>query len=139
MKRNVLYKIVLIASMGAIIWLGWNMAHYRINDVQSGVNMCLFKRITGIPCPSCGTTRSVLYLARLDIKDAVYANPFGFIIAFCLLVFPVWVGYDLVMKKSSFFDFYRNTELFIGRRWVALSLILLVIANWSWNIYKFRA
>jgi hypothetical protein len=135
--KSQLYAIVFAGCMAAGMWLYWNMQHYHAGDSGAGINMCLFKRVTGIPCPSCGTTRSLLYISRLDVRDACYANPFGFILAASIILFPFWVLYDIIARKNSFYTFYRNTELLIRKRWVAISLICIVAANWFWNIYKY--
>lgn len=36
---------------------------------------CVFKALTGIPCPTCGMTRSFMSLLRLDLKSAFYYHP----------------------------------------------------------------
>ncbi len=46
--------------------------------------ICPFKLITGIPCPGCGMTHSLLSIAQGNIKDAFYFNPFSFFIIFLL-------------------------------------------------------
>jgi len=36
---------------------------------------CLFKTVTGLPCLGCGTTRSALALAQLDLGPALAVSP----------------------------------------------------------------
>jgi len=36
---------------------------------------CMFKAVTGIPCPTCGATRAVGQLAHLDAVAALSMNP----------------------------------------------------------------
>ena len=38
---------------------------------------CLFKALTGVPCPGCGVTRSILALASGHFAEAWRANPAG--------------------------------------------------------------
>ena len=38
---------------------------------------CLLRAATGIPCPLCGMTTSVTETLRLDLADALAANPAG--------------------------------------------------------------
>lgn len=38
---------------------------------------CPLRAVTGIPCPLCGMTTSVTNAVRLDVHDAVAANPAG--------------------------------------------------------------
>jgi len=46
---------------------------------------CLFGGLTGLPCPGCGITTSLLALARGDARAAWSANPAGFGVAALLL------------------------------------------------------
>jgi hypothetical protein len=47
--------------------------------------LCLFKNITGLPCPGCGMTRAFLFLGHGKIHEAVILNPNS------LLIFPIIV------------------------------------------------
>ncbi|KAF0092376.1 MAG: hypothetical protein FD141_560 [Fusobacteria bacterium] len=51
---------------------------------------CLLRYITGIPCPTCGATRAMFSLARLDFVGYWFYNPMAFplVIAF-LAVFHI--------------------------------------------------
>ena len=40
---------------------------------------CVFRRITGIPCPGCGMTRAHLAALRLDFQAAFYYHPLWFL------------------------------------------------------------
>lgn len=44
-------------------------------DLAAGAPVCAFRAITGIPCPTCGGTRALLALARLDLGAALAWNP----------------------------------------------------------------
>ena len=46
---------------------------------------CLFHGLTGLPCPGCGITTSLLALARGDAQASWSANPAGFGVAALLL------------------------------------------------------
>ena len=45
---------------------------------------CLFREVTGLQCPGCGTSRMALALMRLDIPAAFDYNPVAF------FSFPAW-------------------------------------------------
>ena len=51
----------------------------------AAIDVCLFHRATGLPCPSCGLTRSLTDLWHLDPAGAWSWNPLGFV-AFPLLL-----------------------------------------------------
>ena len=46
---------------------------------------CLFHGLTGVPCPGCGITTSLLALARGDAAASWSANPAGFGVAALLI------------------------------------------------------
>jgi len=134
MTRNKLYVVLSAACATGYIWLIINYHRSVSGSIEPGV--CLFKRFTGIPCPSCGSTRSVLSILNGDFTGAFLCNPFGIIIMFILIVSPLWIIFDIVTQKDSLYVVYNRTELFLRRKWIAITLILLVILNWIWNIYK---
>ena len=52
---------------------------------QHGVP-CLFKELTGIPCPGCGMTRSVISMLRGDLFSAVHYSPALYICAILVVI-----------------------------------------------------
>jgi hypothetical protein len=50
---------------------------------------CLFKRLTGLPCPGCGLTRGLVCMAHGDVAGAALLNPLA------LLLFPAFVALAL--------------------------------------------
>lgn len=97
---------------------------------------CVFKHITGIACPSCGSTRSVISITKGNFSDALQTNPLGFIIAAILVIGPLWLLLDVALKKDSLYNAFHTFETTIRTKWLAATLIVLVTANWAWNIYK---
>lgn len=134
MTRNKLYAILSTACVAGYGWLTFTYYQQVAHLAEPGI--CLFKRITSIPCPSCGSTRSVLSLIKGDIAGALYWNPFGILLVSVLLITPFWIFYDLVSRKESLLTMYLNAEQFVGRKWIAIPGIILVIMNWVWNISK---
>ena len=45
--------------------------------VRDGPVLCLFRRVTGVPCPSCGLTRSWQAAGHGRVRDAVRSHPLG--------------------------------------------------------------
>jgi hypothetical protein len=134
MGRNKLYVLLSTACGAGYIWLLINFNNVVVHSGELGV--CLFKKMTSIPCPSCGSTRSVLSILNGDLATAIYWNPFGLIIMAILIISPFWLIYDVLLKRDTLFRVYNRTEIILKRKWIALPLILLVILNWIWNIYK---
>jgi Fe2+ transport system protein B len=98
--------------------------------------VCLFKYVTNIPCPSCGATRAVVALLAGNFLTALTINPMGIIIALIMLLAPVWVITDLLRGKSSLFKFYRRLELFLQKPQYSIPMVTLVVLNWMWSINK---
>jgi hypothetical protein len=134
MGRNKLYLILSTACAIGYIWL--SISYIRDGPDQHGPGLCLFKHITGIPCPSCGTTRSVLSLLHGDVTNSLIYNPFGVIIMLIMVILPIWISFDLVNRKSSLLKFYNRTELLLKRTYIAVPALLIVLSNWIWNICK---
>ena len=134
MSRNKLYIILLIACTAGYIWL-----YFGITNISSGteaMEVCLIKHTTNMPCPSCGSTRSVMAITQGNIAEALYLNPFGILIALVMLITPIWLLRDVFAKKDSLLQCYQKLEVTLKKKRVALPLIALVIVNWAWNITK---
>lgn len=130
-SRNKLYGLLISGCVVGYVWIFFNLAK---KSVEHGV--CLIKHITNVPCPSCGTTRSILSIVKGEILHGLYLNPFGFILILILIILPMWVGYDVLKKNNSLLRFYGKTETFLKQKKIAIPSILFVVANWFWNIYK---
>lgn len=133
MTRNKLYTIVILACMTGWAWIKFNTAS---TSAPAETTVCIFKHVTNVPCPSCGTTRSVVTLMEGDVMEAFLTNPFGLLVATFILVGPPWIIWDLLTGNKTFMLWYERAESFIRQKKVAIVLIGLVVANWIWNIFK---
>lgn len=134
MTRSKLYILLSAACLAGYLWLYF----FKVRSVVNfgDVELCLFKHFTGLPCPSCGSTRAVLQLFQGNLKEAFLFNPIGYVIFIVLLIVPIWIIFDVVSARASLFIFYQKAECFIKQKLVAISLIFIVLLNWIWNIYK---
>lgn len=135
MSKNKLYILILFACFLGYSWLLF-LKLAPVKNSGLDLTVCVFKRVTGLPCPSCGTTRAVSYLFNGEIVKSLFLNPFGILVAVIMVVSPGWIIWDTIAKKQSFYNFYIKTEKLIRRKEIAIPLIVLVILNWVWNIYK---
>lgn len=132
MTRNKLYSLLLIACFA-----GYGYLYYNIDNLSNETfRVCIIKNVTSYPCPSCGATRAVSLLLGGKVAASLLLNPLGIVIAIIMTVFPIWVLTDIILKKDSFFKAYKKAEIIIKKPWIASILILLVLLNWIWNIYK---
>jgi hypothetical protein len=134
LNRNRLYSIMLVACVAGYIWLYFAIENE--NSYENQIGVCLIKHITNIPCPSCGSTRSIILLARGNIIQSVSLNPIGVIVAVIMLLSPAWIIFDITTRRKTLFDFYQKTETVLRRPQYAMPLVMLVTCNWIWNIIK---
>ncbi|MBN2851502.1 MAG: DUF2752 domain-containing protein [Clostridia bacterium] len=71
--------------------------------VFSDQSICVFKKVTGIPCPSCGMTRAFLFLLQGDIENAFILHPL-------FLLVPV----TFIVMLYSYFTKKPCTKIFIA-------------------------
>jgi len=58
------------------------------------LTFCMFKGLTGLPCPTCGSTRTVARLFELDPAGALMMNPFTTVLA---VVIAAWAVVDVIL------------------------------------------
>jgi hypothetical protein len=124
--------LLIFLLLPAYTWLTFNWTSEGETEA-----FCPIKKITGVPCPSCGTTRSVLLLTKGQFSDAIHTNPLGLLAGGFLLLAPLWLVYDLLRRRNSTWMIYCWAENKIQSNiFVYSSLIVLVAINWIWNIHK---
>ena len=131
-SRNKLYILLFIACIAGYIWL------YLVfkSAENTSFSVCLFKNITTIPCPSCGSTRAVLSVLKGDIIESINMNPMGLVIFAIMVLSPIIIVYDVLFSKNTLYDLYYRVEYYIKRKNTSVFLIILVFSNWIWNIIK---
>ena len=134
LNRNRLYSILLIACLAGYVWVYFNVTENWAEG--NSVEVCLIKHTTNIPCPSCGSTRSIISLAKGDFVKALQTNPLGYLVAGIMLITPLWIALDIARKRKTLFNFYRRVEAHLKKPGLAIPLMLLLVINWIWNISK---
>ena len=115
-------------------WVAWNLFYFQ--QSSPGLEICVLKNTVGLPCPSCGTTRSVLHVVQGDLYTALLINPFGIIVFIGLVVIPFWILYDYWNVKRTLWKCYLQFINFFSNKKFTLFVIVLVLLNWIWNIQK---
>ena len=118
----------------AVLVLGWLtlgslaiwLADYRGRDIE----LCTFKRISGVACPTCGFTRGALHFVHGHVIRAWLCNPFLFSV---LGLFFAVTGFRLF--------FARRLKVHLARteRMIAFVLVVaLFLLNWAYVIVYVR-
>jgi hypothetical protein len=68
LTRNKLYLLIYIACFAGYVWIYLGLTNDFIQS--KSVQVCPIKYITNIPCPSCGSTRSVILLTQGNFIEA---------------------------------------------------------------------
>ena len=113
LDRNKLYLILLIACLAGYIWLYFSLTK-NITESKS-FEVCLIKYVTNIPCPSCGSSRSIISLTKGDFIGALNFNPIGYLVAIIMLIAPIWIIADTIKRTNTLFDFYLKIETYLKK------------------------
>jgi Protein of unknown function (DUF2752) len=93
------------------------------------LTFCLFKGFTGLPCPTCGSTRALAHLFGLDLAGALRMNPFTTLVAVAV---GGWALADLaLLPRRQALGLEVSPRVAFGLRVGALALFL---ANWVYLI-----
>lgn len=127
MSRGAFYGLAVAVALCGWIWIGYT-------GKCAGVDICLFKHITGIPCPACGTTHTVHCLLQGNWDKAMQGNLLGFLCLPALFIVPFWILADWLMGRTSFYAFYRYVDNALMHKTYFIIFMMIVVANWVWTL-----
>lgn len=87
---------------------------------------CPLKSVTGLPCPTCGTTRTALALAELDLGTALRVNPLATGVWLSMIAGGV-VALALSLTGRSLPTLPNRLPLS-----VRLGVVTIVAVNWAY-------
>ncbi len=126
------FKLKYLAIIISII-AGYFVLYSFSSLLDNEQSVCLFKNLTNIPCPSCGTTRASIKLIHGEFVDSILLNPLGFFVSVTLFISIIWMSYDISKNKETFLPFIKKDFV---NKYVIIFAVVLTLANWIWNIYK---
>lgn len=116
----------------ALLWGGVAVLFLALSPWASklagGLWGCTFKSLTGFACPTCGTTRAALALARFDFQTAITHYPLP------TLGWVVFLGGGLVV---GFMALAGRTPPAIPTRlpaWTRVTVAAALLLNWAYSI-----
>jgi Protein of unknown function (DUF2752) len=93
---------------------------------QLGLPPCTFKKVTGLPCPSCGMTTSFALLMHGDLVNSLRANAVGTLLALVCLAYIPWALLCAVRGRRYLILSFEHVLI----RLVVLFLVLM-LARWA--------
>ncbi len=80
-----------LLAAGGVVAFGAAALVFSPEHIEDGPVICPFRRLTGLPCPGCGLTRSWVYLAHGWWRESFLAHPFGWVAVVAVLVLAGFV------------------------------------------------
>ena len=95
-----------------------------------GVTLCPMKRLLGVPCPTCGTTRAFAELLRGDVFGAFARQPL--VMSCSLLGLPILLAIRIVSGRKTMAELLAT----VSRSAVFWCFaVAVVLANWIYVIW----
>jgi hypothetical protein len=97
------------------------------------IALCYMKVLTGLPCPTCGSTRALGRLSALDVAGAFAMNP---LTALAALLLAAWAIADLALLPRR-----RALGLEVAPRSATLARVVALAAlalNWAYLLVAGR-
>lgn len=109
----------------AVVWLWLGLPWPR----------CAFHDLTGLPCLTCGTTRSVIALLRGDFAAAWFWNPAAFLVLSGVALFDSYALTVLVMRTPRLrIDFFTEK----ARTSIRFIVIVALALNWIYLLSHYK-
>lgn len=111
--KDIIILLIIINILGIIyLYLNKNYGFYI---------PCIFRKITGLYCPGCGATRSIIALLKGNIKASFSYNPLFFLMLPFLIFSIIYQCYIYIEnKKDNIINKIPNTI------WIIIIIILII-------------
>lgn len=87
---------------------------------------CALRTLTGVPCPTCGTTHAAVALLEGRLAEALHANPLAALAGAAFLVggvvAPLWIALRLPVPVVPM----------PLPGWVRVTALVAIVAGWIW-------
>jgi fumarate reductase subunit C len=86
----------------------------------------VFKALVGVPCPTCASTRSVVYLSHGDVASAFFMNPLVLSVSVAALVYLFYSLLTFIFAAPRIVVALSGNE----KDRLRVLAVLLVLVNW---------
>ena len=118
----------------ALLWLAAAVSAIALRPLWLAaapqLHACVFRSLTGIPCPSCGTTRAATAFLEGDLMTAFINNPLAALAGLLFVVgAPIAVIWTTAKMSVPSLSNPLPTRVRIGA-------VFLIAANWLYLIAR---
>jgi len=125
MAAALLATVFLASFLGADRWRLWPVA----DGGREGTTLCLLKRLTGLPCLTCGMTRSFCALGRGQVGEAFKRHPLGPVVYAVLAVTMIRSAWSAAVGRRRLDRIVRVLV------WSIPALTLAALALWAVRLW----
>lgn len=119
--HHLLYVLLTLLTIGSVILL----CHLL------GIQLCPLNRFTGFPCMTCGSTRAVMALLKLDFRTAFLLQPLVTVALLVALPLAALFSYTAFVQKRL-----PMVELSKREKLVLITMAgIAALLNWSYLVY----
>jgi hypothetical protein len=117
-----LKRVGLLLSFPAFLLIAYLVPFDRLPPA------CIFYRLTGYPCPSCGLTRAVTAIVHCNPKLAVKMNPFGFLVVGGFGLWWVIALYETISgRKTRLHQWAAKNAIYIALVCIGMLMVFGVL------------
>ena len=113
------WAVLVVTGWACLVGVGVRMQHVWGVHVE----MCMFKRITGLPCPTCGATRGVLAILGGRPLEGFLFNPLLFAV---LAAMAAYMLFRLATGKAIRLEASKRERLVLAGLFIAM-----LVLNWA--------
>lgn len=116
------WKLLLCAAVVAALWGIQHVPLYPDGSIAGVGDICLFRNLTGLPCPLCGMTRSLLCFFQGNWHASLLWHPLGPLLGISAVIgFLTWMFPSPISKLA--------TKL--PQRLCGIFILLLFLSFWA--------
>ncbi|MFM8710161.1 MAG: DUF2752 domain-containing protein [Sphingomonadales bacterium] len=104
-------KLLGIAAAALTLLVPYLIHIFDHGNIEQAQSLCVFKMLTGLPCPGCGITKSIIFFYQGELYKSLSYHIFGpAVVLFCLLLL-ILLPLELFTKKSIGRKFFFSQKL----------------------------
>ena len=121
-----------------LIWLAVSLASLALAAAWFALGLpwprCIFHELTGMPCATCGMTRSAIQFFHGHFLAACRWNPLVFAVLCGVTAFVIYAFFALVTRAPRLRVVFREKE----KKYARIILMTAFALNWMYLLSHYR-